>query len=120
MTAAGVGKGDAVAVYLPMSRGGSGSAPRRRQDRGDFIPVFSGYAAEAVATRLEDPKPHLMICANGFSRRGRMVAMKEIADAAIEMSGGLERVLVIDYAGRGDTPMTEGRDIWWHETVPGA
>ena len=42
-----------------------------------FIPVFSGYAAEAVATRLDDPKPVLLICANGFTRRGSLGSGQE-------------------------------------------
>ena len=52
--------------------------------RAIFIPVFSGCRAEAVATRLEDPRPRVMICADGFQRRGRPIAMKEVADRAIE------------------------------------
>ena len=80
-----------------------------------FIPVFSGYGAEAVATRLDDPRPRVMICADGFQRRGRPIEMKEVADQAIEQAGGVEKVIVVDYAGRADTPMIEGRDVWWHE-----
>ena len=76
-----------------------------------FIPVFSGYGAEAVATRLEDPRPRVMICADGFQRRGRPIEMKEVADQAIEQAGGVEKVIVVDYAGRADTPMIEGRDL---------
>jgi acetyl-CoA synthetase len=85
-----------------------------------LIPVFSGYAAEAVATSLEDPKPRAMICANGFDRRGNLVEMKETADQAAELAGGLESVLVVDYVDRHPTPMQDGRDVWWHEVVPDA
>lgn len=116
----GVGKGDAVAVYLPMSLEAVVSLLAVARVGAIFIPVFSGYAAEAVATRLEDPKPALMICANGFMRRGRLVEMKETADLAIERADGIEHVLVVDYIERDHTPMREGRDVWWGDVVPNA
>ena len=120
LTEIGAGRGDAVAVYLPMSPEAVVSLLAVARIGAIFIPVFSGYAAEAVATRLEDPKPRVMICANGFQRRGNMVSMKETADAAIELVGGLDGVLVVDYVDNGPTPMTAGRDVWWHEVVPNA
>ncbi len=120
MSALGVGRGDAVAVYLPMSEEAVVAFLSIARIGAIFIPVFSGYAAEAVATRLEDPKPSLLICGDGFTRRGRHVDMKETADEAIELAGGISRVLIVDYAGREDTPLTDGRDHWWHDVVPTA
>lgn len=116
----GVERGDAVAVYLPMSQEAVVALLAVARVGGIFIPVFSGYAAEAVATRLADPKPKLLICANGFQRRGALIEMKETADRAIDIGDGLDRVLVVDYIDRAETPMTEGRDVWWHDVVPGA
>jgi acetyl-CoA synthetase len=113
----GVGKGDAVAVYLPMSQEAVVSLLAVARLGAIFIPVFSGYGAEAVATRLQDPKPRVLVCANAFRRRGRLVEMKEVADHSIEISGGVDSVLVVDYVERNHTPMTEGRDAWWHEAV---
>ncbi|MGH8872608.1 MAG: AMP-binding protein, partial [Acidimicrobiia bacterium] len=118
LTSLGVGRGDAVAVYLPMGEEAVVSLLAVARIGGVFIPVFSGYAAEAVATRLTDPKPKVLICANGFQRRGKRVEMKEAADRAAEMAGGLEHVIVVDYAPRPGTPMSEGRDRWWHHLVP--
>jgi acetyl-CoA synthetase len=84
-----------------------------------FVPVFSGYGAEAVATRLRDPKPKVLVCANGFLRRGHLVETKEVADRAVELAEGVERLMVVDYADRSATPMREGRDIWWEEAMAG-
>jgi acetyl-CoA synthetase len=118
--ALGVGRGDAVAVFLPMGVEAVASLLAVARLGAIFIPVFSGYGPEAVSTRLQDPKPKVMVCANGFQRRGTMVAMKETADRAIEAAGGLEHVLVVDYAERPDTPITDERDHWWHDLVPDA
>ncbi|MET0567060.1 MAG: AMP-binding protein [Acidimicrobiia bacterium] len=117
LMALGVTRGDAVAVYLPMGEEAVVSLLAVSRIGAIFIPVFSGYGAEAVATRLEDPRPKVMICADGFQRRGKPIEMKEIADHAIDQAGGVEKVIVVDYAGRADTPLIEGRDVWWHELV---
>ncbi len=114
----GVNKGDAVAVYLPMSEEAVVCLLAVARLGAIFIPVFSGYGAEAVANRLEDPKPKAMICANGFTRRGNLIQMKEVADDSIELAGGIDSVLVVDYTHRDETPMTDGRDQWWHDVVP--
>ncbi len=113
----GVGQGDAVAVYLPMSEHAVVALLATARVGALFIPVFSGYGAEAVATRITDPRPRVLICADGFVRRGKPVGMKEIADEAISMVGGIEHVLVVDYSGRTDTPWIDGRDIGWKEAL---
>lgn len=114
----GVRRGDAVAVYLPMSQEAVVSLLAIARLGAIFIPVFSGYGAEAVSSRLLDPRPVVLICANGFQRRGSLVAMKEVADEAVRKAEGIEGVLVVDYTKRDETPMTPGRDVWWHESVP--
>ena len=116
----GVERGDAVAVYLPMSPEAVISLLAVARLGAIFIPVFSGYGAEAVAARLEDPRPRVLICANGFRRRGRTIDMKEIADQAVSVAGEVPHLLVVDYTDRARTPMTEGRDIWWHEALDDA
>jgi acetyl-CoA synthetase len=116
----GVGSGDAVAAYLPMGQEAVVSLLAIARLGAIFIPVFSGYGAGAVATRLTDPRPKVLICANGFVRRGKLVAMKEVADHAAQLAGGIEHLMVVDYAPRDDTPMTEGRDVPWDEAVASA
>ena len=114
----GVVRGDAVAVYLPMSSFAVVSLLAIARIGAVFIPVFSGYGADAVATRLEDPRPKVIITANGFQRRGNPMRMKEIVDQSIELAGGIEHTIVVDYTPRSDTPISQGRDLWWHDLVP--
>jgi acetyl-CoA synthetase len=85
-----------------------------------FIPIFSGYGAEAVAARLIDPSPALLVTADGYQRRGRLVEMKETADEAVASAEGIPAVLVVSHAGRTDTAMTKGRDHPWDETLDAA
>ena len=106
----GVLRGDAVAVFLPMSPQAVVSFLAAARLGAVVVPIFSGFGAEAVAARLSDPKPKALICADGIHRRGHLVATKEVADEAAEAAGGLDAIVVVDYAGRDDTPMTPGRD----------
>ena len=48
-----------------------------------FLPIFSGYGAEAVAVRLEEGEAKALVTADGTTRRGKVVPMKETADAAV-------------------------------------
>lgn len=116
----GVARGDAVGVFLPMGVEAVAALLAVARMGGIFIPIFSGYGAEAVATRLTDPKPKVLVCANGFRRRGALVEMKEVADRAAALAGGIDHLLVVDYTERASTPMEAGRDHWWNDLVPSA
>ncbi len=115
----GVGRGDAVAVFVPMSPEAVTSFLAVAHLGAVFVPIFSGYGPEAIATRLSDPRPAAIIAADGFQRRGRLVEAKEIADEAISLAGGLDAMVVVPYAGRTDLPWTEGRDHAWADLIGG-
>lgn len=117
LTSLGVRAGDAVAVYLPMSAEAVVSLLAVARVGAVFVPIFSGYGMEAVATRIDDPRPKVLICADGYVRKGRLVEMKEIADAAIERAGGLDHVIWVDFANRPATPETPDRDHRWDEAL---
>ena len=113
----GVDRGDAVAVYLPMSVEAVVCFLAIARLGAIFIPVFSGYGAEAVAARLENPKPKALVCANGFTRRGTTIHMKEIADRAIQIGGGIDNVIVVDYIHGISAPFVSGRDTDWKDLI---
>ncbi|HEV2251273.1 MAG TPA: AMP-binding protein [Candidatus Limnocylindria bacterium] len=115
LRAIGVGKGDRVAVFLPMgiecvvavlALGALGAI---------YTPIFSGYGAEAIAGRLRDCEASVVICADGFHRRGAVVAMKETADLAADGAPTVQTVVVAERLGR-DYPKRD-RDLTWAEVV---
>src|SRR5262249_28074261 len=59
----------------------------------------------------QDAAAVAVVTADGFRRRGKQIAMKEIADAAVAQVPSVRTVLVVPRLGRSDAPMTEGRDI---------
>lgn len=115
LRATGVKRGDRIAIFMPLTVecvvavlaiGALGAV---------YIPIFSGYGVEAIATRLRDSEATMLICADGFYRRGRVVQMKEIADAAVATAPSVRRVVVANRVG-ADRPLGE-RDIAWSEVV---
>jgi acetyl-CoA synthetase len=113
---AGARKGDTVAVYLPMSAEVIIAMLAIACIGAVFAPIFSGYGAEAVASPLKAARPKVLIAGDGYQRRGSVIAMKEVADAAIAHSGVAVSTLVVRYVDRADTRLST-TDRWWHEAL---
>src|SRR5678816_3885600 len=82
---------------------------------GIVLPLFSGYGADAVANRLQDCGAKALFTADGFWRRGQIVAMKATADQAVALSPSVQHVIVVSRLGV-ETSMT-GRDCRWSDLV---
>ena len=117
LRALGIGKGDRAGIFLPMLAETAIATLACSRIGAIFVPMFSGYGPDAVATRINDASARLLITADGFYRRGAVVSMKATADAALEQTTSIERVLVVRRTG-ADVPWTAGRDVWWHDIVP--
>ena len=113
----GVGERDAVGIFLPMSPEAVAAVMACAKLGAIFLPLFSGFAADAVAVRLNDAGARVLITADGFPRRGRPVAMKEVADDAVAQAPGVQRVVVVSRLGRDDASWTPGRDVRWDELL---
>jgi acetyl-CoA synthetase len=109
----GVGPGDAVATFLPMSPQVAIASHACAHLGAIQVPIFSGFAAPAVAARLVDSEAKVVITADGSLRRGKRVAMKEIVDEAARSAERLEHVVVWRRLG-GEAPMGT-RDVFWDE-----
>ncbi|HEV7523688.1 MAG TPA: AMP-binding protein [Acidimicrobiia bacterium] len=110
LAARGVGVGDAVGLFMPMVPETVAALFAIAKLGAIFLPIFSGYGADAVAIRLDDAQAVAVVTAEGFRRRGKLVKMKETADAAVAQVGSVHTVLVVGRE-RADTPMQEGRDL---------
>jgi acetyl-CoA synthetase len=80
------------------------------------VPIFSGFAAPAVAARLADAGAKVLVTADATLRRGATVPLKEIADEALTEAPSVEHMIVWSRLGV-DAPMTAGRDHDWEELV---
>jgi acetyl-CoA synthetase len=115
----GVGEGDAVGIYLPMAPEAAIASHAVAHLGAVQVPIFSGFAAPAVAARLADARAKLLITADGTLRRGRTVATKEIADEALRAATTVAHTVVWRRLRRDDAPMVAGRDLFWDDLVEG-
>ncbi|HYM84558.1 MAG TPA: AMP-binding protein, partial [Candidatus Dormibacteraeota bacterium] len=121
----GIGAGSRVAIFLPMLPETVLAVLALGRLRAVFTPIFSGYAAHAVATRLRAFEATHVITADGFLRRGRPVPMKAVADEAVASSPTVQRTIVVRRLGTlaspeagGAAPFDRDRDAWWDEGLP--
>lgn len=116
LAARGVGVGDAVGIFLPMVPETVATLLAVAKLGAMFLPIFSGYAPDAVAIRLADAKAVALVTADGFTRRARVVPMKETADTAVESVPSVHTIVVVPRLGR-DVPMKQGRDVTLEELL---
>ncbi len=114
----GLGPGDAVAVYMPMIPEVAAAYFAIARIGAVVVPLFSGFAAEAIASRLNDAEAVAVITVDGTSRRGTLVAMKPVLDLAGGRVASLRHVIVLDNLGQ-PAGRVEGRAkyrVWdWAE-----
>ena len=118
LRANGIGKGDAVAVFMPMIAEAVIAFYAIAKIGAVYLPIFSGFAPSAVAVRVRDAEAKILITADGSPRRGKQVPMKPGADEAVEQCPTVEKVVVFERMGM-DVPMKEGRDVFWSEFISG-
>jgi acetyl-CoA synthetase len=119
LTDLGLMAGDRVAIYMPMLPEAIVAMLACARLGVLHSVVFAGFSSSALAARIEDAEAKLVITADGQFRRGKAASLKEAVDEAVDGQKSVEHVLVVRRTGI-DTPWTDGRDLWWHDTVDGA
>ncbi len=115
----GIEPGDRVGIFLPMTTEVAISSHACAHAGAVQVPIFSGFAAPAVAQRLRDAGAKVVITADFGNRRGREVPLKKILDEALIDAPSVEHVLVWQLADlpRGQVPMQPGRDLLVEEAT---
>jgi acetyl-CoA synthetase len=110
----GVCTGDVVAVYMPLVPELVVALLACARIGAPHTVIFGGFSAESLAGRIQDCKAKVLLTADGGYRRGKLVRLKENADAAAAVCPTLENVVVLRRTGH-DVRWSAGRDHWWHE-----
>lgn len=97
----GVGEGDAVAIYLPMIPEAVVALYAAAGIGAILVPLFSGFAAPAIASRLNDAQVKAVVVADGTIRRGRTVGMSDELAKALPNTPSVSSVITIDNVGGG-------------------
>ncbi|HEX6539922.1 MAG TPA: AMP-binding protein [Candidatus Dormibacteraeota bacterium] len=99
----GVGAGDAVGLCLPMSPECVALFLACAQLGAVVVPLFSGYGAGAIVSRLRDCGARVLCAVDGFRRRGAWVDVRSVVDEVAAQLPELSHVLLVR---RGEAPMT--------------
>jgi acetyl-CoA synthetase len=113
----GIQQGDRVSIYMPMTPELAITMLACARIGAVHSVIFAGFSAESIADRNNDCGAKLMVTADGLHRRGNVLPLKETVDEALAKSSTIEKCLVLRRIGQDNVPMTEGRDVWWHDVV---
>ena len=114
----GVKSKDRVLIYMPMVPEAAIAMLACARIGAVHNVVFGGFAAEAIADRLDDSGATTVITADGGWRRGKIVALKPVVDEALTKYAKVKRVIVLK-RGDNEIAMDANRDVWWHDEVAG-
>lgn len=111
----GVKRGDRVGIYLPLIPEGQIAILACARIGAPHSVVFSAFSSDSLHVRLEDAEAKVLITADGYYRRGKVVNLKASADEGIKNTE-VEKVVVVKRAGN-EVNMVDGRDYWWSELM---
>ncbi len=116
----GVSKGDRVIIYMPMVPQASVAMLACARLGAVHSVVFGGFAANELATRINDAAPKLIISASCGIEPGRVIDYKPLLDAAIEQAIHKPANTIILQREQSRCELIEGRDHNYHEVVAAA
>jgi acetyl-CoA synthetase len=125
LTDLGIGRGDRVALYLPMIPEAVASMLAVARIGAVHSVVFGGFSADSLRARIDDAGAKLVITADGGWRKGKVSPLKPAVDQALADRNGsgeqetVEHVLVVR-RGENDVDWVDERDLWYHDVVPQA
>src|SRR5438034_3144958 len=120
LAAQGVEHGDRVIVYMPMVPEAVIAMLACARLGAVHSVVFGGFAANELATRIEDAKPKLIVSASCGIEPGRVVAYTPLLDGAIDLSRHKPERCVILQRPQAAAPLVKGRDLEWGDFMAGA
>ena len=111
----GVEKGDRVIIYLPMIPEAAIAMLACARLGAIHSVVFGGFAANELATRINDAKPKVIVSASCGIEPNRIIAYKPLLDEAISLASHKVKHCVIKARKETQAELIEGRDIDWDE-----
>ena len=111
----GVSKGDRVTLYMPMVPELAVAMLSCARIGAVHNVIFSGFSSQAVVDRVNDAGSKVIVTADGGKRRGKIVELKKVVDAALPSTQTVEKVIVLRHAGN-DVSLGP-KQVWWHEEM---
>jgi propionyl-CoA synthetase len=111
MQSLGVAKGDRVLIYMPMIAEALFAMLACARIGAIHSVVFGGFAANSLATRIDDAKPKLIVSADAGMRAGKNIAYKPLLDEAINLATNKPDHVLFVNRGLVAMNMKAGRDV---------
>ncbi len=115
----GIKKGDRVAVYMGMTPELAIALLACARIGAVHSVIFGGFAANAIADRVNDSECVAVLTQDSSYRRGNEIQLKRTVDEAMNACHTVKHVVVYRRTGSPVT-MVEGRDHWWHDLMAAA
>jgi propionyl-CoA synthetase len=115
-----VERGDRVIVYMPMVPEAVIAMLACARLGAVHSVVFGGFAANELASRIEDAKPKAIVAGSCGIEPGRVVAYKPLLDAAIDMVDSKPEHCVILQRPMLAAELVTGRDVEWTDALAGS
>ncbi len=112
----GVHKGSVVTIYMGMVPELAIAVLACARLGAVHSVIFGGFAAHAIADRVDDADSRIVLTCDGAWRRGHVVPLKATVDEATTMTDRIERVVVLRRCANA-VDMKPGRDLWWDDVV---
>ncbi len=114
----GVARGDIVTIYLPLLPETVIAMLACARIGAVHSVVFGGFAAEALADRIEDCRSRWVITSDHSLRAGQQIGLKANVDLALERcdSDSVDKVIVVRRSGL-DIPWNPQRDVWFSDML---
>ncbi len=114
----GIKKGDRIILYMPMVPESAIAMLACVRIGAIHSVVFAGFSRDALADRINDANPKLLLTCDAGSRAGKLVKLKGIVDAALEKTtANVDHVIVKNRSLDPDFPITKGRDLDWMDLL---
>jgi len=120
LRAAGVERGDRVIVYMPMVPEAVVAMLACARIGAVHSVVFGGFAANELASRIEDARPKVVVTASCGIEVGRIVAYKPLLDAAIDLVEAKPGRCIVVQRPEQECELHPGRDLSWEDALAGA
>ncbi|MGB2244902.1 MAG: acetate--CoA ligase [Flavobacteriaceae bacterium] len=114
----GIKKGDRVCIYMPMIPELTIAVLACARIGAIHSVVFAGFSSSALAARINDASCTMLITADGAFRGEKTIALKAIADQALESCKSVKKCIVFQRTFE-KIAWHNHRDIWWHDFIEG-
>jgi propionyl-CoA synthetase len=118
LAAQGVARGDRVIVYMPMVPEAVIAMLACARLGAIHSVVFGGFAANELATRIEDAKPKVIVSASCGIEPARLVEYKPLLDAAIDMAESKPQRCIVLQRPMLEAALDPDRDVEWNARWP--